>query len=296
MLYQVERQMKSFLVPIGGSDTDEPVLETALAAARPFGAHLQFLHVRVGVGQAAQHTPHLEFASGPALRDALAQLETQSQTRSAAAVQHVLDFCARSQIQFSDVPGRSQGVTASCREEKGGTLDRVMFHARHSDLVIMGRSHKPNGLPPDFLELLLLGCGRPVLIAGATPPPTVTGTIMVCWKESADAARAVTAATPFLSRAKRVVFVTVAERNGDTAAAIDDVVRQFSWYGTPAEIQVITPNGRPVQELLAQAAQTCGADLIVSGAYGHSRLREVVFGGCTQSFIRHSDRPVLLMH
>jgi nucleotide-binding universal stress UspA family protein len=51
-----------------------------------------------------------------------------------------------------------------------------------------------------------------------------------------------------------------------------------------------------VQELLAQAAQTCGADLIVSGAYGHSRLREVVFGGCTQSFIRHSDRPVLLMH
>jgi nucleotide-binding universal stress UspA family protein len=74
------------------------------------------------------------------------------------------------------------------------------------------------------------------------------------------------------------------------------VVRQFSWYGTPAEIQVITPNGRPVQELLAQAAQTCGADLIVSGAYGHSRLREVVFGGCTQSFIRHSDRPVLLMH
>jgi nucleotide-binding universal stress UspA family protein len=288
--------MKSFLVPIGGSDTDEPVLETALAAARPFAAHLQFLHVRVGVGQAAQHTPHLEFASGPALRDALMQLETQSQTRSAAAVQHVLDFCARSQIEFSGAPGRSQGVTAICREEKGGTLDRVMFHARHSDLVVMGRSRKPNGLPSNFLELLLLGCGRPILIAGPAPASTVTGTIMVCWKESADAARAVTAAMPFLTRAKRVIFTTVAERNGDTAAAIDDVVRQFAWYGTPADVQVITPNGHPVQELLAGAAQACGADLIVSGAYGHSRLREVVFGGCTQSFIRNCDRPVLLMH
>lgn len=288
--------MKSFLVPIGGSDTDEPVLETALAAARPLAAHLQFLHVRVGVGQAAQHTPHLEYASGPALRDALMQLETQSQSRSATAVQHVLDFCARSQIEFSDAPGRSQGVTASCREEKGGTLDRVMFHARHSDLVVMGRSRKPNGLPSNFLELLLLGCGRPVLIAGPAPASTVTGTIMVCWKESADAARAVTAAMPFLARAKRVIFTTVAERNGDTAAAIDDVVRQFAWYGTPADVQVITPNGHPVQELLAGAAQACGADLIVSGAYGHSRLREVVFGGCTQSFIRHCDRPVLLMH
>jgi nucleotide-binding universal stress UspA family protein len=288
--------MKSFLVPIGGSDTDGPVLETALAAARPFAAHLHFLHVRVALGQAAQHTPHVDFARGPALREALQQLETQSQTRSAAAVQHVHDFCARSKIELSDAPNGFQAVTASCREEEGDTLERVMFHARHSDLVVMGRSHKPNGLPADFLERLLLGCGRPVLIASSTPSRTVTGTIMVCWRESADAARAVTAATPFLAQAKRVVFVGVAERSQDTAAAIDDVVRQFAWYGIPTEVQVIKPNGRPVQELLATAAQSCGADLVVSGAYGHSRLREVVFGGCTQSFIRHSDRPVLLMH
>jgi nucleotide-binding universal stress UspA family protein len=288
--------MKSFLVPIGGSDTDGAVLATALAAARPFAAHLQFLHVRVGLGQAAQNTPHMDFASGPALREALEQLETQSQTRSAAAVQHVHDFCARSNIELNDAPGRSQAVTASCREEEGGTLERVMFHARHNDLVVMGRSHRPNGLPPDFLERLLLGCGRPVLIAGSTPSQTVTGTIMVCWRESADAARAVTAATPFLAQAKRVVFAGVAERSEDPAAAIDDVVRQFAWYGIPTEVQVIKPNGRPVPELLATAAQACGADLVVSGAYGHSHLREVVFGGCTQSLIRHSDRAVLLMH
>jgi nucleotide-binding universal stress UspA family protein len=171
-----------------------------------------------------------------------------------------------------------------------------MFHARHSDLIVVGRSHRPNGLPPDFLERLLLGCGRPVLIAGSTPAQTVTDTVMVCWRESADAARAVTAAAPLLAQAKRVVFVGIAERNEDTVAAINDVVRQFAWYGIPAEVKVIAPNGRPVQELLATAAHACGADLVVSGAYGHSHLREVVFGGCTQSFIRHSDRPVLLMH
>src|SRR5450631_2065729 len=148
--------MKSFLVPIGGSDTDRAVLETALAAARPFAAHLQFLHVRVGVGEAAQHTPHLGFATGPALREALQHLETQCLDRSTAAVQHVLDFCELFKIEFSDAPCRSQAVTASCREEKGAALERVMFHARHSDLVVMGRSHKPNGLPADFLELLLL--------------------------------------------------------------------------------------------------------------------------------------------
>jgi len=288
--------MKSFLVLIGGSDTDGPVFSTALAAARPFAAHLQFLHVRIGLDEAAQHTPHLDFASGPALREALQQLETQSQTRSVAAVQHVHDFCARSDIAFSDAPGQLQVVTASCREEDGGSLERVMFHARHNDLVVVGRAHKPNGLPADFLERLLLGCGRPVLIAASSPSDKVTGTIMVCWRESGDAARAVTAAAPFLARAERVVFAGVAEKNEDPAAAFDDIARQFAWCGTPAEVKIIKPNGRPVQELLATAAEACGADLIVSGAYGHSHLREMMFGGCTQSFIRHSDRAVLLMH
>jgi nucleotide-binding universal stress UspA family protein len=288
--------MKSILVLIEGSETDGAVLETALAAARPFAAHLQFLHVRVGLGEAAQFTPHAGSPSGAALRDALRQLEMQSLTRSITAFQHIYDFCARSQIEVSDAPSRSPSVTASCLEEAGDALEHVMFHVRHSELVVMGRSRKPNGLPPDFIDLLLLGCGRPVLIASATPAQTVTGTIMVCWRASADAARAVTAAAPFLAQAERVVFVSVAEKCEDSAAAVDDVVRQFARRGVPAEGQLIMPNGRPVQEALASAAETCGADLIVSGAYGHSRLRKVVVGGCTRFFIHHADRPVLLMH
>jgi hypothetical protein len=83
-----------------------------------------------------------------------------------------------------------------CREEEGGALERVLFHAHHNDLVVVGRGAKPNGLPPDFLEHLLMGCGRPLLIAGPARSQMVTGTIMVCWRESADAARAVTAAAP----------------------------------------------------------------------------------------------------
>jgi hypothetical protein len=204
--------MKSILVPIGGSTTDGPVLETALAAARPFAAHLQFLHIRVGLGETAQNTPHLAFASGAALRGALEELEVQTKGRCAAAVEHIHDFCTRSQIELCDAPNRLLAVTASCREEAGGALERVLFHARHNDLVVVGRASKPNGLPPDFLEHLLMGCGRPVLIAGPAPSPTVTGTIMVCWRESADAARALTAAAPFLAEAKRVVFAGVVER------------------------------------------------------------------------------------
>jgi nucleotide-binding universal stress UspA family protein len=288
--------MKSFLIPIGGSDTDGPLFETALAAARPFSSHLHFLHVHIGPRQAAANTPHTAFAMGPALANALRNLDAKAQTRSATAAQHFRDFCARSDIEICDAPDRTEGVTASWHEEDGHALKRIMFRARHNDLVVVGRAKTANGLPADFLEQLLMGCGRPVLIASTAPAPMPTGTIMVCWKETAEAARAVSAAMPFLVHAERVVIVSVAENGEDLAEALSDVARQFAWNGIRSEIRTIIPDSEAIPGLLSSAAQDCGADLLVLGAYGHSRMRELLFGSCTQSVISNADRPVLLMH
>jgi nucleotide-binding universal stress UspA family protein len=270
--------MKSILVPIGGSETDEPLFETALAAARPFCGHLQFLHVRVSAGQAAVNTPHTEFAMGPALSSALDELDHKAKIRSDAAVQHFRHFCMRSMIEISGTPGRTAGVTASWQEEGGQALNRITFHARHHDLVVV------------------VGCGRPVLIAGAAPPRTLTDTIMVCWRETGDAARALGAAIPFLINAKRVIIVAVAETNADySAEGMGAVSRYLLWNEVPAETEVIETRG-VTAELLASAAQRHGADLVVLGAYGHSQMRERLFGGCTQFFIRNAEQPVLMMH
>ncbi len=290
--------MKTILVPTGGSASDLAVFETAVVAARPFASHLHFLHVHIGAGQAAQHIPHAAFARGPALSSALAELDAAAAARSANAVAHVREFCARAHIDMRDTPAPSDHVTASCQVEESGAVWRIMFQARHHDLVVVGRATKPNGLPVDFLEELLLGCGRPVLIAGAMPPQTISGTIMVGWRETAEAARAVAAAMPFLARAKRVVVVSVADGGADAAAAdaMAGVARQLAWNGAPAETQIIAPKGRPTPVVLAEAAEACAADLVVLGAYGHSRMRELLFGGCTKSFIEYADRPVLLMH
>jgi len=287
--------MKSILVPTGGSDTDEPLFQTALAAARPISGHLQFVHVHVGAGEAAAHMPHTAFAMGPALSNALKDLDAAGRTRSMAAAQHFRNFCLRSKIEICDAPDPSKGVTASWHEEEGRALRRIIVHARHNDLVVIGRAKRANGLPTDFIEELLIACGRPVLISSSTPRPTLTGTIMVCWKESPEAARAVSAAMPFLVRADRVVVASVAENEGP-AETIGDVARQLAWNGVHAETRTIAATGAAVSVLLASAAQECDADLVVLGAYGHSRMREVLFGSCTQSVIRNADRPVLLMH
>jgi nucleotide-binding universal stress UspA family protein len=288
--------MKSILVPIGGSNTDAPLFETALAAARPYGSHLQFLHVRVGAGEAAVNMPHTGFAMGPALSNALKDFDTEAQARSVRAARHVHNFCARSMIEICDTPDRSQGVTASWHEESGYAFQKIMFHARHNDLVVVGRAKKLNGLPKDFIEQLLVGCGRPVLISNSTPPLSLTGTIMVCWKETAESARAVSAAMPFVTHAKRVIIASVAEHDQDLTGTMSDVARQFAWHGVHADTKIITPNGGSIPDLLSSAARACGADLVVMGAYGRSRLQEILFGGCTQSVIRNAERPVLMMH
>lgn len=288
--------MKSILVPIGGSETDEPLFETALAAARPFCGHLQFLHVRVSAGQAAANIPHTEFAMGRALSSALGELDHKAKARTAAAAQHFRDFCMRSTIEICGTPRRTAGVTASWHEEGGSALNRIMFHARHNDLVVVGRAKKPNGLPADFLESLLVGCGRPVLIAGAAPPRTLTDTIMVCWRETPDAARALGVVMPFLINAKRVIVVAVPETNADlTAEGVAAVSRHLLWTGVAVETEIIRTRGA-TPELLASAAQGHQADLVVLGAFGHSQMRERLFGGCTQFFIRNAEQPVLMMH
>jgi nucleotide-binding universal stress UspA family protein len=287
--------MKTILALISGGDRDQVILQTALAAARPLSAHLDFRHVHVTAGKAARYS-RVEFAMGPALRNALDELQTKAKTFSEVAADHVREFCAAAKIEICDTPPKVPKVTASFREETDTSLERLTFHARHSDLVVIGRAKQVQGLSPETLENLILNCGRPVLVAASAAPRTLTGTIMVCWKESGNAARAVAAAMPILTHAKRVVFTSVAERDQGDSEAVQDLARQFAWNGISTEVQVIPADGRKTPGLLSAAAEDCGADLVVMGAYGHSRARELIFGSCTKAFIGDADRPILLMH
>lgn len=287
--------MKTILTFVGGGDRDQVIMQTALAAAIPLSGHLDFLHLHVPATQAARYA-HTEFASGPALRNAFERLKTNANAFSDLAAENVREFCARAQIEICDTPTNVRSVTARFREEQSNELERLTFHARHSDLIVMGRARQKQGLAPDTLEHLMLNCGRPILVAATAAPQTLTDTIMVCWQESGNAARAVTAATPLLARAKRAVFVSVAEQDDGVTVALEDLARQFAWNGVATEVRVIPASRRGIPGALTAAAEECGADLVVMGAYGRSRAREFIFGSCTEAFLDGSDRPILLVH
>lgn len=287
--------LKTILTFVGGGDRDPVILQTAFAAAVPLSAHLDFLHVHVPAGQAARYS-RTEFASGAALRNALAQLETNANAFAHFAAENVRAFCAGAKVELCDAPSDAGGVTGRFREEQSNALERLTFHGRHSDLVAMGRARQKQGLAPDTLEHLALHCGRPILVAASAAPATLADTVMVCWKECENAARAVTAAAPILAKAKRVVWASVAEGDGGVTEALEDVARQFAWNGIPSEVRPIAASRRPVAKALAAVAEECGADLVVMGAYGRSRTRTRIFGSCTDALLEECVRPILLMH
>jgi len=288
--------MNTILAVVGGGQTDGAVLATALDAARHLGAHAECLHVRISAGEAAIYTPHVSYAMGEGLRSALVHLEKDAATRSEAAFRHFTEACAVRSIAIGAPPGKNGEASAGWCEASGSGVERIIHRARFHDLAVVARPSGPNGMPPDLIVRLLAAAGRPVLVPSPVVRPAFE-TVMVCWKDTPEAARALGGAMSFLRRARRVVLFGMAEDGTGTVPSLSELAASLAWHGVDrVEIEQAAGTDMPVAEAIDRAAARCDADLVVLGAYGHSRTRELILGGCTQRFVEQSARPILFMH
>jgi len=288
--------IRSILVAASGSNSDTPVFETALAAARPLAAHLDFLHILPTIGDATVNTPHADFAMGRATAAAVERVKTEITRRSRAAERHFREFCARHSLPVVETPQPAQQTSVSWQEVGGDALECLTFRARHRDLVVMGRMKGTDGLPSDLLELVIVRAGRPVLVSPADGRG-LSGPAIVAWKETPEAARALAASLSLLKSAASVTLVAIEEDASASDAAKEGLSaagRQLAWHGIAADCRFIAGGRRSAAEVLGSVIAEHGASLLVMGAYGHSRLREIVFGGCTQRFLRDASAAVLL--
>ncbi|UJW85016.1 universal stress protein [Devosia sp. SL43] len=158
--------------------------------------------------------------------------------------------------------------------------------ARSVDLIVVGSSDQqaPLGQAID-VSAVLLGAGRPVLVSAHGARKLKATKILVAWKDTKEARRAVVDALPFLKVADDVAVVVVDEGNlAVERASMLDVVAWLQSHDVKAHGDVL-PDIGGVSQTIVQAAQSAGADLIVSGAYGHNRLREWIFGGMTRELL-----------
>ncbi|SDB57316.1 universal stress protein [Belnapia rosea] len=182
----------------------------------------------------------------------------------------------------------------------------LLHEAAAADLVIIGRA-QANGEQTDLVAPnpgdVLMQAGRPVLVV---PPEVETLTarrIVLAWKESREARRAAADALPFLVQAEQVLLLEITDRGATTeelATAqirLEGVARWLGRHGVAAiRSKAIALRAATVPEELQQAAEALRADLIVAGGYGHSRLREWVFGGVTRALLQQSPLCCLLSH
>lgn len=289
--------MRSIFVPTSGSQTDQAVFATALAAAAPFGSHLEFYHQRLSLFEAAVRARHVDFCMGPALADALENLRQQDVQLSANALKNFKDFCARHAIKVQETAAEGAAVTAQYSVSVDEPERHLLLHARHSDLTVLGRPVHEDLMPHKLIEMLLMDSGRPIIIAPNSTPATITGTIVVGWKETSEAARALGAAMPLLKKARKVILVSVHEGSGMKPEMLANLTNSLAWHGVIADKQLISESReRAPGELLLRAAADAGADLLVVGGYGHRPLREAVFGGVTAALIQHAKYPVFMTH
>lgn len=287
--------MKAILASLAGMPGDHAALKIAALVAKAHDAHVDALHVYMGIktveaaigGYASTTRERLTAMSGR-----LAREEGERRANAHAVYDQV---CLRQGLATATVSQKGNRPSAAFVDVDSLAIAETARRARYYDLTVMARESQ---LLPSRITSVLMESGRPLLLAPPNPRDGVGMNIAIAWKPSAEAARAVTAVTPFLAKSARVTIFVVPESGqsqADAAASARPLQATLAWHGAQAHI-VTTEAARDAGAALREAVYAREADLLVAGGYGHNRLREMVLGGVTRSLLAECDIPLLLAH
>ena len=271
---------KTVMVGLALGQPNNARLEVAAQLAERFGARV------IGVA-AAEFSPPLYFTEGEPAQQLIDQ--------GWAAVKGWLkdlegEFRAAMQSRALEVEWR-------CAEDFPTRF--IVRQARACDIIVAGEATR-GGMADPFAQVnpsdLVMQAGRPLLVVPETCDWLDLRSVMVAWKDTAEARRAVSDALPLLREATEVTIVEIAEEEADRAAArlrIEDVAAWLSQHGVRASQQVPGECGNAAAQL-ERVASDIGAGVVTAGAYGHSRLSEWILGGVTRQLINPANRCSLL--
>jgi nucleotide-binding universal stress UspA family protein len=280
---EVVMSYRNMLVCLDDSTQSKRRLQFALELARQYDAHLTGLHLC--------YMPEAPYLAYDGMEPLFVRLEAEIEKR---------------QLQAHDAfeaAAREAGVSTGWVAARSVDMQAVINFARVSDLIVAGQpdpedtaTYIGEGFPSRFL----LGVARPMLF---TPHrhalKSSFDSILVAWNGSREAIRAVADALPLLQAAQRVTVLTVRPEARPAASPVPppDIAAYLQHHGIVADVLENVSRDDPGRWLLARAEDLeLPADLIVAGAYGHSRLTELVMGGVTRSLLQGMTVPVLLSH
>ena len=277
---------KSILLCTDGSPAAEVAGDYAIWFARKLGASLQALYVT-----------DIRLLEGPWLADLSGAVGAQPYSAMLPQLQKIQDEKAKMILAAARERARKNDVACETAHETGGLVQAILDHERQADLVVLGQ----RGEHAQWADGML-GSGVERVVRASVKPCLVTpekfheiSHMLIAYdgsEESSKALRAGIALAPALG--VKVTITTVAAQGGeDTASVVLEKAKQRALAGgVKAHGEIL--HGDPEGEIL-QLRETIGADLIVMGAYGHTRIRELILGSTTSHVIRKATVPVLLI-
>jgi nucleotide-binding universal stress UspA family protein len=267
---------------IDGRTQTAGILEFAGTLAQEHGARL----ISVFMQPEPTATPPEMFARGEGILNVIEVHQAQ-----------IAGIEADHRAQFEDIIHR-HGIRSEWRSLPYLSSD-VAVHAYYADLVVVSRPESPGQTagPPGLAESLVLSSGRPIIVFPPRGKVSRLRRILVAWNATRESIRAVGDALPLLVKAEAVEILVVdhqrhAEGHGQEPGA--DIARHLARHGAQVEVTRLSSGGKSVGRLLLSQATAFGADLLVMGAYGHTQLREWMFGGVTRTVLYEADLPVLM--
>jgi nucleotide-binding universal stress UspA family protein len=277
---------KTLLAYLPTNRSADRVLDTALTIAQENDAHFIGLHVipRVPLlyGVVAAEVPQSIIKHQ---EDMLAQAADEMKV-------HFLERCEKA------------GVKGEWRCNKVHYDDigsDIVSQSLCADLIVIEQEgHDSYGLPTDLPTRIVMETGRPALIVpNAGSFKTIGKHVVVAWNGSREAARAAFDGVPFMKNAEtvRILAIDPKSREGyDSIALGDEIALCLARHDIKPEVTVTKSAGIPIGDELLNRLADEGCDLLIMGCYGHSRLRETLFGGVTKNLLEHMTAPVLMSH
>jgi len=274
--------IREILLHMDGGERDAVRFELAANLAERFDAHLVGLHVV---------NPYVTVAMGGPGAVGIAELQRQYMD-----AMHVR--AATVKQQFSDWTDR-RSTSSEWRFIEGDVRDTVAIHARYTDLAVIGQGAQDDAsatLPEELCAEVALGAGVPVLaVPYAGTFPSIGKRVLVAWNGSRESTRAVHDALPLLVSAEAVVILSVEAEEPNVLPGAD-IAGHLARHGVEVEVKRVSGADTSVSDTLLNMAADLSVDMIVMGAYGHSRFREFVLGGVTHQILGMMTVPVLLAH
>lgn len=291
--------IKTILVPFVGARNDEAALQIAFEAAKLLNAHIEVAHFRPDVQQLIIEAAAYDFGLTPsaAVTPELVDALKKNVATNARQARHIYDdFCTRHDILRASDPRGVSHASIFYAEREGHFADRLTPEAAVHDLIAFTPKLE-HSLDLEDIGDALVKSGRPALLAADKPAATLGRHVVIAWKQTAQAAHAVAAAQPFLEKAETVTILAAREdaQTERHIASAHRLAEQLRWSNITAAVAVL-PESHNTGADLVDKTRSLGGDLLVMGAYGHSRARELIFGGVTRHVLHGVSVPVLLAH